>query len=281
MTRPGSGRAGRPVRMPAPASRSSSKRGRSAARGSGRRRRRRASRLASRWPGLDATTRAGLSVPSPSNVSASANVPRSACQKSWRMQVRRSAARARSAAAGYLVVRPTPLHEVRGAQQRVVRVPLDRDRRVRPSEVEDVPVGVVIRVDRVFPDLVGDPVRCGAPHPEVAPPTGSSRRPTIQSSAASRLSSTGMAPQAVDDRRVEDRVAFVVAVRDQQVDPLGRAVDGAVVRKGPAGFERCPVRIVGRAVLVQDAARLLLGARVVADALEARELEHGRPSDGG
>ena len=102
-------------------------------------------------------------------VSACANVPRSGCQNSRQhplAQIARRAPRSHSASNGS--VPGDSLEQVGADQQRVVGVALDGHRRVRPREVEQAAVGVVVASRRSLPRPGWDAVRRRAAHPEVA-----------------------------------------------------------------------------------------------------------------
>lgn len=134
-----------------------------------------------------------------------------------------------------------------------------------------------MRVAGVFPDLIGDPLRRCPPDPEIA---AANRIIQAADNPAQRRQQAvehgDLAAEPIDDRGVQDGVAEPGRVRRQQVDPLGRAVHGAVVRKRPAALQLRQERVVRESVLVDDPARLLLRPRLEADTLEARQRQQRR-----
>jgi hypothetical protein len=68
----------------------------------------------------------------------------------------------------------------------------------------------------------------------------------------------------------QDLGALPGAVGDQQVDPLGSAVDRTVVGEVPIPFKLLGVTIGRLAMLVQDSAGFFFAARVLAHPLQSR-----------
>ena len=136
---------------------------------------------------------------------------------------------------------------------------------------------MVVGIEGVFPDLVLDAVRPGAANPEVAAADRIVHAADDPGQRGQQAVAHGdRSPQAVGEPLVQDLSALSAAVRAEQVDPLRRGIHRAVVREVPV---RRRARVIRATELVQDAARLLFAARVVAHALQPRQVEQRGAAD--